>query len=32
MMKQLMKMGPGALGGLLGGQGMGGLGGMFGRR
>jgi hypothetical protein len=25
-------MGPGALGGLLGGQGMGGLGGMFGRR
>jgi signal recognition particle subunit SRP54 len=32
MMKQLMKMGPGALGGLFGGQGMGGLGGMFGRR
>lgn len=32
MMKQLMKMGPGALGGLLGGQGLGGLGGMFGRR
>ena len=29
MMKQLMKMGPGALGGLFGGQGMGG---MFGRR
>lgn len=29
MMKQMMKMGPGALGGLLGGQG---LGGMFGRR
>lgn len=32
MMKQLMKMGPGALGGLFGGQGMGNLGGMFGRR
>jgi signal recognition particle subunit SRP54 len=32
MMKQLMKMGPGALGGLFGGQGLGGLGGMFGRR
>jgi len=32
MMKQLMKMGPGALGGLLGGPGMGGFGGMFGRR
>jgi hypothetical protein len=32
MMKQLMKMGPGALGGLFGGQGMGGLGGMFGKR
>jgi signal recognition particle subunit SRP54 len=31
-MKQLMKMGPGGLGGLLGGQGLGGLGGMFGRR
>jgi signal recognition particle subunit SRP54 len=32
VMKQMMKMGPGALGGLFGGQGMGGLGGMFGRR
>jgi signal recognition particle subunit SRP54 len=32
VMKQMMKMGPGALGGLLGGQGLGGLGGMFGRR
>jgi signal recognition particle subunit SRP54 len=31
-MKQIMKMGPGGLGGLLGGQGLGGLGGMFGRR
>ena len=32
MMKQLMKMGPGMLGGLMGGGGLGGLGGMFGRR
>jgi signal recognition particle subunit SRP54 len=32
VMKQMMKMGPGALGGLFGGQGLGGLGGMFGRR
>lgn len=32
VMKQMMKMGPGALGGLFGGGGMGGLGGMFGRR
>lgn len=32
MMKQLMKMGPGAMAGLMGGQGLGGLGAMFGRR
>jgi signal recognition particle subunit SRP54 len=32
VMKQLMNMGPGALGGLFGGGGMGGLGGMFGRK
>jgi signal recognition particle subunit SRP54 len=32
MMKQLMKMGPGMLGGLMGGGGMGGLGGLLGRR
>jgi signal recognition particle subunit SRP54 len=32
VMKQMMKMGPGALGGLFGGGGMGGLGGMFGKR
>lgn len=32
VMKQMMKMGPGALGGLFGGGGLGGLGGMFGRR
>jgi signal recognition particle subunit SRP54 len=32
VMKQLMNMGPGALGGLFGGGGIGGLGGMFGRK
>jgi len=32
MMKQMMKLGPGALGGLLGGKGLPGLGGMFGKR
>jgi signal recognition particle subunit SRP54 len=32
MMKQLMKMGPGMLGGLMGGGGIGGLGGLLGRR
>jgi signal recognition particle subunit SRP54 len=32
VMKQMMKMGPGALGGFFGGGGMGGLGGMFGKR
>ncbi len=32
MMKQLMKMGPGMLGGLMGGGGMGGMGGLLGRR
>jgi signal recognition particle subunit SRP54 len=32
VMKQMMKMGPGALGGLMGGGGLGGLGGIFGRR
>lgn len=32
MMKQLMKMGPGLLGGLMGGGGLGGLGGLLGRR
>lgn len=32
MMKQLMNMGPGALGSLFGGGGLGGLGGMFGRK
>jgi signal recognition particle subunit SRP54 len=32
MMKQMMKLGPGALGGLMGGKGLGGLGGLLGRR
>jgi signal recognition particle subunit SRP54 len=32
MMKELMKMGPGGLGSLLGGKGLGGLGNLFGRR
>ena len=32
MMKQLMKLGPAGLGGLFGGQSLGGMGGMLGRR